>query len=45
MTTAPRRLMASGRGRLLVETFTRDEAALFDREVIPALKQRNAAPA
>jgi len=31
----------TGARRLLVETFTRDEAALFAREVIPVLKHRN----
>jgi len=35
----------TGARRLLVETFTRDEAALFAREVIPALRQRNTTPA
>jgi alkanesulfonate monooxygenase SsuD/methylene tetrahydromethanopterin reductase-like flavin-dependent oxidoreductase (luciferase family) len=33
---------ATGARRLLVETFSRDEARLFAREVIPALKARNA---
>jgi alkanesulfonate monooxygenase SsuD/methylene tetrahydromethanopterin reductase-like flavin-dependent oxidoreductase (luciferase family) len=33
---------ATGARRLLIETFTRDEARLFAREVIPVLKQRNA---
>jgi alkanesulfonate monooxygenase SsuD/methylene tetrahydromethanopterin reductase-like flavin-dependent oxidoreductase (luciferase family) len=33
---------ATGARRLLVETFSRDEAQLFAREVIPALKARNA---
>jgi len=32
----------TGARRLLVETFSRDEARLFAREVIPALKERNA---
>jgi alkanesulfonate monooxygenase SsuD/methylene tetrahydromethanopterin reductase-like flavin-dependent oxidoreductase (luciferase family) len=32
---------ATGAGRLLVETFSRQEARLFTREVIPVLKQRN----
>lgn len=31
----------TGARRLLIETFTRDEAALFAREVIPALKELN----
>jgi hypothetical protein len=31
--------------RLLVETFSREEARLFAREVIPALKERNATAA
>ena len=35
----------TGARRLLVETFTRDEASLFAREVIPALRQRNTIPA
>ena len=35
----------TGARRLLVETFSRDEARLFAREVIPALKQRNTATA
>ncbi len=33
----------TGARRLLIETFSRDEARLFAREVIPALKERNAA--
>jgi alkanesulfonate monooxygenase SsuD/methylene tetrahydromethanopterin reductase-like flavin-dependent oxidoreductase (luciferase family) len=33
---------ATGTRRLLVETFSLDEARLFAREVIPALKERNA---
>jgi alkanesulfonate monooxygenase SsuD/methylene tetrahydromethanopterin reductase-like flavin-dependent oxidoreductase (luciferase family) len=33
---------ATGARRLLVETFSREEARLFAREVIPALKERNA---
>src|SRR5215831_8751762 len=33
---------ATGARRLLVETFSREEARLFAREVIPVLKQRNA---
>jgi alkanesulfonate monooxygenase SsuD/methylene tetrahydromethanopterin reductase-like flavin-dependent oxidoreductase (luciferase family) len=32
----------TGARRLLVETFSRDEARLFAREVIPVLKERNA---
>jgi alkanesulfonate monooxygenase SsuD/methylene tetrahydromethanopterin reductase-like flavin-dependent oxidoreductase (luciferase family) len=32
----------TGTRRLLVETFSREEARLFAREVIPALKERNA---
>jgi alkanesulfonate monooxygenase SsuD/methylene tetrahydromethanopterin reductase-like flavin-dependent oxidoreductase (luciferase family) len=32
----------TGARRLLVETFSREEARLFAREVIPALKERNA---
>ena len=32
----------TGARRLLVETFSREEARLFAREVIPVLKQRNA---
>jgi alkanesulfonate monooxygenase SsuD/methylene tetrahydromethanopterin reductase-like flavin-dependent oxidoreductase (luciferase family) len=32
----------TGARRLLIETFTRDEARLFAREVIPALKEQNA---
>jgi alkanesulfonate monooxygenase SsuD/methylene tetrahydromethanopterin reductase-like flavin-dependent oxidoreductase (luciferase family) len=35
----------TGARRLLVETFSRDEARLFAREVIPALKERNATAA
>jgi alkanesulfonate monooxygenase SsuD/methylene tetrahydromethanopterin reductase-like flavin-dependent oxidoreductase (luciferase family) len=35
----------TGARRLLVETFTRAEARLFAREVIPALKERNATAA
>jgi alkanesulfonate monooxygenase SsuD/methylene tetrahydromethanopterin reductase-like flavin-dependent oxidoreductase (luciferase family) len=35
----------TGARRLLVETFSREEARLFAREVIPVLKERNAAPA
>ena len=35
----------TGARRLLVETFSREEARLFAREVIPALKERNAAAA
>lgn len=35
----------TGARRLLVETFSRDEARLFAREVIPALKERTAIPA
>lgn len=35
----------TGARRLLVETFSRQEARLFAREVIPALKERNATPA
>jgi alkanesulfonate monooxygenase SsuD/methylene tetrahydromethanopterin reductase-like flavin-dependent oxidoreductase (luciferase family) len=35
-------LDATGARRLLVETFSREEARLFAREVIPVLKQRNA---
>ncbi|HEY1822046.1 MAG TPA: LLM class flavin-dependent oxidoreductase [Trebonia sp.] len=35
----------TGTRRLLVETFSREEARLFAREVIPALKERNANPA
>lgn len=34
----------TGARRLLVETFTRDEARLFAKEVIPVLKQQNALP-
>ncbi|GHF34891.1 LLM class flavin-dependent oxidoreductase [Amycolatopsis bartoniae] len=33
---------ATGARRVLVETFTREEARLFAREVIPVLKERNA---
>jgi alkanesulfonate monooxygenase SsuD/methylene tetrahydromethanopterin reductase-like flavin-dependent oxidoreductase (luciferase family) len=33
----------TGARRLLVETFSREEARLFAREVIPVLKERNAA--
>jgi alkanesulfonate monooxygenase SsuD/methylene tetrahydromethanopterin reductase-like flavin-dependent oxidoreductase (luciferase family) len=33
----------TGARRLLVETFSRDEARLFAREVIPVLRERNAA--
>jgi alkanesulfonate monooxygenase SsuD/methylene tetrahydromethanopterin reductase-like flavin-dependent oxidoreductase (luciferase family) len=33
----------TGARRLLVETFSREEARLFATEVIPVLKQRNAA--
>ena len=33
---------ATGARRLLVETFSREEARLFAREVIPVLKRRNA---
>jgi alkanesulfonate monooxygenase SsuD/methylene tetrahydromethanopterin reductase-like flavin-dependent oxidoreductase (luciferase family) len=33
----------TGARRLLVETFSREEARLFAREVIPAMKQRNTA--
>ena len=32
----------TGARRLLIETFSREEARLFAREVIPALKERNA---
>jgi alkanesulfonate monooxygenase SsuD/methylene tetrahydromethanopterin reductase-like flavin-dependent oxidoreductase (luciferase family) len=32
---------ATGARRLLIETFSREEARLFAREVIPALKERN----
>ena len=35
----------TGVRRLLVETFSRDEARLLAREVIPVLKERNAAAA
>lgn len=35
----------TGARRLLVETFSREEARLFAREVIPVLKKRNAAAA
>ena len=35
----------TGTRRLLVETFSREEAGLFAREVIPVLKQRNATTA
>jgi alkanesulfonate monooxygenase SsuD/methylene tetrahydromethanopterin reductase-like flavin-dependent oxidoreductase (luciferase family) len=35
----------TGARRLLVETFSRDEARLFAREVIPVLKERNTAAA
>ncbi|TVZ06573.1 LLM class flavin-dependent oxidoreductase [Trebonia kvetii] len=35
----------TGARRLLVETFSRDEARLFAREVIPVLKERNATTA
>lgn len=35
----------TGARRLLVETFTRDEARLFAQEVIPVLKQQDALPA
>ena len=35
----------TGARRLLVETFSREEARLFAREVIPALKERNATAA
>ena len=35
----------TGARRLLVETFSRDEARLFAREVIPGLKERNATAA
>jgi alkanesulfonate monooxygenase SsuD/methylene tetrahydromethanopterin reductase-like flavin-dependent oxidoreductase (luciferase family) len=35
----------TGARRLLVETFSREEARLFAREVIPALKEQNAAKA
>ena len=35
----------TGARRLLVETFSREEARLFAREVIPVLKERNAAAA
>jgi alkanesulfonate monooxygenase SsuD/methylene tetrahydromethanopterin reductase-like flavin-dependent oxidoreductase (luciferase family) len=35
----------TGARRLLVETFSREEARLFAREVIPALKERNATTA
>ena len=35
----------TGARRLLVETFSRDEARLFANEVIPVLKERNAAAA
>jgi len=34
----------TGARRLLVETFSREEARLFAREVIPVLKERNATP-
>jgi hypothetical protein len=36
---------AGGARRLLVETFSRAEARLFAREVIPVLKERNATAA
>ncbi len=36
---------ATGARRLLVETFSREEARLFAREVIPVLKERNTTPA
>jgi alkanesulfonate monooxygenase SsuD/methylene tetrahydromethanopterin reductase-like flavin-dependent oxidoreductase (luciferase family) len=36
---------ATGARRVLVETFSRDETRLFAREVIPALKERNAVAA
>lgn len=35
---------ATGARRLLVETFTPEQARLFAREVMPALKERNATP-
>jgi len=35
----------TGARRLLVETFSREEARLFAREVIPVLKERTVAPA
>jgi alkanesulfonate monooxygenase SsuD/methylene tetrahydromethanopterin reductase-like flavin-dependent oxidoreductase (luciferase family) len=35
----------TGARRLLVETFSREEARLFAREVIPALKEQNATTA
>ena len=35
----------TGARRLLVETFSREEARLFAREVIPVLRERNAAAA
>jgi alkanesulfonate monooxygenase SsuD/methylene tetrahydromethanopterin reductase-like flavin-dependent oxidoreductase (luciferase family) len=35
----------TGARRLLIETFSRDEARLFAREVIPVLKERNATAA
>ncbi len=35
----------TGARRLLIETFSREEARLFAREVIPVLKERNAAAA
>lgn len=43
MDTLQQTLDVTGARRLLIETFSREEARLFAQDVIPALKERNAA--